>query len=87
MYKKVLKYGASFIFGAASAKVLKSKVVKDATVRVIAEGMKAKESFDKNVDDMKSKAEDLVAEARVKKMYEEREKSEKIIKEEIITQE
>lgn len=70
--KKVLSAGIGLVAGALGAKVLSSKAAKKAAVATVRQGLKAKSSIDKTVENIKMSTDDIVAEAKVKNEIEER---------------
>ena len=83
MNKKLLDLGIGFLAGAVGGKVLCSKAVKRFAVATVAEGLKAKESIDKTVENIKVSTEDIVAEAKVKKEEDEKKEAERKAKADI----
>lgn len=67
MKKKLISLGAGVLLGVVGEKVLKSNLVKNVAVTTVSEGMKAKEGIDKTIEKVKENAEDVVAEAKIKK--------------------
>ena len=76
MKKKLISLGAGVLLGVVGEKVLKSNLVKNVAVTTVSEGMKAKEGIDKTIEKVKENAEDVVAEAKIKKAEDERAKRE-----------
>lgn len=75
--KKVLSMGIGVVAGSLATKVLSSKFAKKAAVGVVRQGLKAKNSIDKTVENIKMSTDDIVAEAKVKNEIEERLENEK----------
>lgn len=84
--KKVLSFGTGILFGVLAEKAIKSKLVKKVAVSTVAGGLKVKESIDKTIEVVKENAEDIVAEAKLKNLVEEKEASKETI-EDIINSE
>lgn len=72
MKKKLISLGAGVVLGIVGEKVLKSNLVKNVAVTTVSEGMKAKEGIDRTIEKVKENAEDVVAEAKIKKAEDER---------------
>lgn len=75
--KKILSAGIGVVAGALGTKVLGSKLAKKAAVATVRQGLKAKSSIDKTVENIKMATDDIVAEAKVKNEIEERIEAEK----------
>ena len=76
MKKKLISVGAGVLLGVLGEKVLKSNLVKNVAVTTVSEGLKVKEGIDKTIEKAKENAEDVVAEAKVKKAEDEKAKRE-----------
>lgn len=76
MKKKLISLGAGVLLGVVGEKVLKSNLVKNVAVTTVSEGLKVKEGIDKTIEKAKENAEDVVAEAKVKKAEDEKAKRE-----------
>lgn len=76
MKKKLISLGAGVLLGVVGEKVLKSNLVKNVAVTTVSEGLKVKEGIDKTIEKAKENAEDVVAEAKIKKAEDERAKRE-----------
>ena len=76
MKKKLISLGAGVLLGVVGEKVLKSNLVKNVAVTTVSEGLKGKEGIDKTIEKAKENAEDVVAEAKVKKAEDEKAKRE-----------
>lgn len=76
MKKKLISVGAGVLLGVVGEKVLKSNLVKNVAVTTVSEGLKVKEGIDKTIEKAKENAEDVVAEAKVKKAEDEKAKRE-----------
>lgn len=76
MKKKLISLGAGVLLGVVGEKVLKSNFVKNVAVTTVSEGLKVKEGIDKTIEKAKENAEDVVAEAKVKKAEDEKAKRE-----------
>ena len=76
MKKKIISLGAGVLLGVVGEKVLKSNLVKNVAVTTVSEGLKVKEGIDKTIEKAKENAEDVVAEAKVKKAEDEKAKRE-----------
>lgn len=83
MNKKLISLGIGFVAGALGSKVATSSIAKKLAVATVAEGMKAKESIDKTVENIKVSTEDIVAEAKVKKEEDEKKEAERKAKADI----
>lgn len=67
MKKKLISLGAGVVLGVVGDKILKSNAVKNLAVSTVSGGLKVKEGIDKTIEKAKENAEDVVAEAKVKK--------------------
>lgn len=76
MKKKLISVGAGVVLGVIGDKILKSNAVKNLAVSTVSEGLKVKEGIDKTIEKAKENAEDVVAEAKVKKAEDEKAKRE-----------
>ena len=76
MKKKLLSVGAGVLIGVVGDKIIKSNAVRNLAVNTVSEGMKVKEGIDKTIEKAKENAEDVVAEAKIKKAEDERAKRE-----------
>lgn len=76
MKKKLISVGAGVVLGVIGDKILKSNAVKNLVVSTVSEGLKVKEGIDKTIEKAKENAEDVVAEAKVKKAEDEKAKRE-----------
>ena len=76
MKKKLISVGAGVLLGVVGEKVLKSNLVKNVAVTTVSEGLKVKEGIDKTIEKAKENAEDVVAEAKIKKAEDEKAKRE-----------
>ncbi|MDY3118438.1 MAG: DUF6110 family protein [Peptoniphilus sp.] len=76
MKKKLMSVGAGVLLGVIGEKIVKSNVVKNLAVSTVSDGLKIKEGIDHTIEKVKESAEDIVAEAKVKKEEDERAKRE-----------
>ncbi|KXO16800.1 DUF6110 family protein [Peptoniphilus sp. GNH] len=70
MKKRLLGIGAGVVLGFLGEQIIKSNAVKKLAVSTVAGGLKVKEGIDKTIEKVKENAEDIVAEAKVKKAEE-----------------
>lgn len=63
--KNLLLVGAGLVLGAIGAKAVKTNKAKNLSVDVVSKGLKAKESLDGTVENVKESFDDVLAEARL----------------------
>lgn len=74
MNKKLINLGLGLVVGALGGKILSSDTAKKLAVNTVAGGLKIKEGIDKNLENVKVTSEDILAEAKIKKLKTKRRK-------------
>ncbi len=77
MKKKLINLAVGVALGLVGDKFLSSKSAKNLAVSAVAGGLKVKENLDKSLENIRENANDILAEAKVKKEEDDKKEREK----------